>query len=136
MTAEPTKTPAQKHVLVVDDNVELAQTFQELLQLHGYQVSLAHEGVAALKMITQTDVDAILCDLSMPQLEGDMFHNAAAHVRPELTERFIFVTGNAENPKYEPFLKRINARVLQKPVKINDLLAALKALFERGEKKK
>jgi CheY-like chemotaxis protein len=136
MTADATKTPAQKHVLVVDDNVELAQTFQELLQLHGYQVSLAHEGVQALKMITQTDVDAILCDLSMPQLEGDMFHNAAAHVRPELTERFIFVTGNAQNPKYEPFLKRVNARVLQKPVKINDLVAALKALFERGAEKK
>jgi CheY-like chemotaxis protein len=115
--------------------VELAQTFQELLQLHGYRVSLAHEGVQALKMITQADVDAILCDLSMPQLEGDMFHNAAAHVRPELTERFIFVTGNADNPKYEPFLKRINARVLQKPVKINDLVGALKELFNRPRPK-
>jgi CheY-like chemotaxis protein len=135
MTAEPINPSAQKHVLVVDDNVELAQTFQELLQLHGYRVSLAHEGVQALKMITQADVDAILCDLSMPQLEGDMFHNAAAHVRPELTERFIFVTGNADNPKYEPFLKRINARVLQKPVKINDLVGALKELFNRPRPK-
>ncbi len=135
MTTEPTKPAAQKHVLVVDDNVELAQTFQELLQLHGYRVSLAHEGVQALKMITQTDVDAILCDLSMPQLEGDMFHNAAAHVRPELTERFIFVTGNASNPKYEPFLKQVNARVLQKPVKMDDLVGALKELFARSAKK-
>jgi CheY-like chemotaxis protein len=134
MTAEPTNPSAQKHVLVVDDNVELAQTFQELLQLHGYRVSLAHEGVQALRMITQMDVDAILCDLNMPQLEGDMFHNAAAHVRPELTERFIFVTGHAGHPKYEPFLKRINARVLQKPVKIDVLLAALEALWSQTKK--
>ena len=46
--AEQANPAAQKHVLVVDDNVELAQTFQELLELQGYRVSLAHEGVQAL----------------------------------------------------------------------------------------
>ena len=129
--AEPTHPVAPKHVLVVDDNVELAQTFQELLQLHGYRVSLAHDGVQALKMMTQGDVDGIVCDLTMPQLEGDMFHNAAMHVRPDLGNRFVFVTGNAQNPKYEAFLKSVNARVLYKPVKVKDLVAAVKELFER-----
>ena len=124
--AEPA---APKHVLVVDDNVELAQTFQELLQLHDYRVSIAHDGVQALKLLAQSDVDAIVCDLSMPQLEGDMFHNAAVHVRPEIGPRFVFVTGNAGNPKFEPFLKRVNARVLYKPVQVNDLLKALSAVF-------
>jgi CheY-like chemotaxis protein len=120
---------AAKHILVVDDNVELAQTFQELLQLHGYRVTVAHDGVQALKLLVQAEVDAVVCDLSMPHLEGDMFHNAAAHVRPELSERFIFVTGHAGNPKYEPFLKRVNARVLYKPVQINDLLGALQGVL-------
>lgn len=128
--ANEAASAAQKHVLVVDDNVVLAQTFQELLQVCGYRVSVAHDGAQALKLISQSDVDAILCDLSMPQLEGDMFHNAAAHVRPELTERFIFVTGHAANPKYEPFLKRVNARVLYKPVKVQDLVEELRALFD------
>jgi CheY-like chemotaxis protein len=133
--AEQINAVAPKHVLVVDDNVELAQTFQELLQLHGYRVSLAHDGVQALKMMTQADLDGIVCDLSMPQLEGDMFHNAVGHVRPDLLERFVFVTGNAQNPKYEAFLKQVNARVLYKPVKVDDLLAALKGLFERPKAK-
>ena len=133
--AEPTNPVAQKHLLVVDDNVELAQTFQELLELHGYRVSLAHDGVQALKLMTQADVDGIVCDLSMPQLEGDMFHNAAGHVRPELSDRFVFVTGNVGHPKYEAFLKRVNARVLQKPVKVADLVAAVKELFERSPSK-
>jgi CheY-like chemotaxis protein len=132
---EPTKTVAQKHLLVVDDNVELALTFQGLLELHGYRVSVANDGVQALKMMTQADVDGIICDLSMPQLEGDMFHNAAGHVRPELSDRFIFVTGNAGNPKYEAFLNRVNARVLHKPVKVGDLVGAVKELFERSPSK-
>ncbi len=129
--AEQAKTPRPRHVLVVDDNVELAQTHQQLLELHDYHVTLAHDGVQALKLIGQTDVEAILCDLSMPQLEGDMFYNAAAHVRPELTQRFIFVTGHANNPKYESFLKRTGVPVLYKPVPVKDLLAALEKIFQQ-----
>ena len=119
----------RKHVLVVDDNVELAQTFQELLELYHYKVSLAHDGVQALKLITQLDLDAIVCDLSMPQLEGDMFYNAASHVRPDLSHRFIFVTGHLGNPKYEPFLKRVNALVLYKPVQVDHLIKGLDNFF-------
>jgi two-component system, NtrC family, C4-dicarboxylate transport response regulator DctD len=128
MADEP-KAARQKHVLVVDDNVELAQTYRELLQLQGWDVTLAHDGVQALKLIGHLDVDAILCDLSMPGLEGDMFYNAAQHVRPELTQRFIFVTGHAGNPKYDGFLKSSKARVLYKPVPVAELLLSLKLLI-------
>lgn len=128
--ADQANTTAPKHVLVVDDNVDLAQTYQELLELHDYRVTIAHDGAQALKLIAQSDVDAIVCDLSMPQLEGDMFYNAAAHVRPELTARFIFVTGHSGNPKYDPFLKRVNARVLYKPIAVKALLEELRSLFQ------
>jgi two-component system sensor kinase len=127
--AKQAEAAGRKHVLVVDDNVELAQTYQELLQLHDYRVSLAHDGVQALKLLAHSHVDAIICDLSMPLLEGDMFYNAAVHVRPELIGRFVFVTGHAGNPKYDPFLKTANARVLYKPVQVNQLLEALRGLL-------
>ena len=55
-----------KHVLVVDDDIELALTYQELLQEHGYQASTAANGREALKLVMNSEVDAILCDLSMP----------------------------------------------------------------------
>lgn len=128
--AEQANMAGPRHLLVVDDNVELAQTHQQLLELHGYRVTLAHDGVQALKLISQTDVEAVVCDLSMPQLEGDMFYNAAAHVRPELTQRFIFVTGHANNPKFDGFLKRTGVPVLYKPIAVKDLLAALEQLFK------
>jgi len=129
--ADQTNTASQKHVLVVDDNLELAQTYKELLQLYGYRVSAVHNGVDALKFIQEADVDAILCDLTMPQLEGDMFYYAAQHVRPELSQSFIFVTGNVDNPKYMPFLTKVNAPILCKPIRVDSLLVALKNLFNR-----
>lgn len=128
------ESAAPKHVLVVDDNVDLAQTYQELLELYHFRVSVAHDGVQALKLLTQAPVDAIVCDLSMPHLEGDMFHNAAVHVRPELAERFIFVTGHAGHPKYEAFLKQARARVLYKPIQVTDLIAALQELVATNPK--
>jgi CheY-like chemotaxis protein len=118
-----------RHLLVVDDNLELAQTYQELFQEHGYQVSLASNGVQALKFILSNEVDAILCDLSMPQLQGDMFHITVQRVRPQLAKHFVFVTGHAENPKFDEFLKKSGCPVLYKPVSIDKLLDALSGLF-------
>ena len=43
MTDQPS-AETQKHLLVVDDNFELAQTYRELFQTFGYQVSLAKDG--------------------------------------------------------------------------------------------
>ena len=131
--AEQLKPTGQKHILVVDDNVDLAQTYEELFQAYGYKVSVATNGVLALKMVVAADVDAILCDLSMPQLQGDMFYQTVERARPHLSGRFIFVTGNDGNPAFQQFLSRVKVPVLIKPVSIDKLLEALRTLFAAQE---
>jgi len=118
-----------KHVLVVDDDIELALTFQALLQVHGYRVSTAADGAQALKLVLHSDVDAILCDLQMPELTGDIFYAEVGRARPRLGKRFMFITGNADDPLYETFLKSVKAPVLRKPVSMDRLLGKLDALF-------
>jgi two-component system, NtrC family, sensor kinase len=120
---------SSKHVLVVDDDIELALTYQALLQLRGYRVSTAANGVQALKLVLNNDVDAVLCDLSMPELAGDLFYIEVSRARPHLMKRFIFVTGNADNPLYETFLKSVKAPVLAKPVSLDRLVGKLQAVF-------
>jgi CheY-like chemotaxis protein len=126
---EPSQIPRQRHVLVVDDNVELAQTFRELLEAFEYRVTTTGDGSQALQFILENEVDAIVCDLSMPHLEGDAFYEAARQARPEMSRRFIFVTGHVNNPKFDPFLKREKVQVLYKPVFMDNLLSALNAVF-------
>jgi len=118
------------HVLVVDDDIELALTYQALLQVHGYRVSTAADGAHALKMVLNGDVDAIVCDLHMPELTGDLFYAEVGRARPQLLKRFIFVTGNTDAPLYETFLNSVKAPVLCKPVSIDHLLGKLKAVLE------
>jgi DNA-binding NtrC family response regulator len=121
----------QKHLLVVDDNRDLAETYRHLFQMHGYEVSLAGNGVQALTFIQDPTLDAILCDLSMPEMEGDAFHEAVNRVQPRLSDRFIFVTGHSGNPRFEKFLKRSGCPVLYKPVPIDILLKTLSGIFDR-----
>ena len=122
----PAAEAKRPHVLVVDDNFELAQAYKALLEEHGYTAITAPNGVLALKIILKIEVDAILCDLKMPQLEGDMFYLTVERVKPELTSRFIFITGMGSDPKFQAFIERAQAPVLFKPVEPGKLLEQVK----------
>jgi CheY-like chemotaxis protein len=122
----------QKHILVVDDNVQLAQAYQEIFRAHGYKSTIASNGVQALKIVMHTEVDVILCDLTMPQLEGDMFFITVERVRPHLSNRFVFVTGNVGNPKYESFLSKQSCPVLYKPIAIDRLLGSVATVLAQS----
>jgi CheY-like chemotaxis protein len=124
------KSPVQgKRVLVVDDDIELLVTCQGLLEAYNYEACLAQNGAQALELMHNREVDAILCDLDMPELSGDLFYSEVGRAWPHLLKRFIFVTGNAENPTYEEFLKRAKANVLSKPFFISGLLEKLQAVL-------
>ncbi len=118
-----------KHILVVDDDIELALTYQALLQVHDYRASTAANGLEALKLVRNSDVDAILCDLNMPELAGDLFYSEVGRARPQLLKHFIFLTAYADNPLYQTFLNSVKAPVLAKPVSFDRLLEKLKAVL-------
>lgn len=119
----------KKRVLVVDDDLELTLIYQHLLEAYNYEVSTASDGVLALKQVLYQDVDAVLCDLRMPELEGDLFYSAVQRAKPDLCRRFIFITGAADDPKYQPFLGQVKSPILCKPVQPAMLLAELQKLL-------
>jgi len=114
-----------KRVLIVDDDIDLLLTYEALLQAHDYQTSTAENGAQALELIRTREVDAILCDLDMPELSGDLLYAEVGRTQPEVLNRFIFVTGHEDNSVYEEFLKRTKPAVLSKPVPIDRLLEHL-----------
>lgn len=127
-----TTEPKKKHILIVEDEVELAVSYKELLEAHGFSVSTAPNGVLALKHILNRDVDAVICDLKLPQLEGDMFYLTVERTKPHLCDRFIFITGVPDNPKFQPFIEKMQSRMLFKPVTTDQLLEAVNAVVERS----
>ncbi len=120
--------PHKECVLIVDDDVELATIYQHLLETFNYEVNTAANGELALKYLLNRDVDAIICDLRMPELEGDLFYYVLERVKPYLCSRFIFLTGVADDPKYHSFLSQVKSPVLHKPVHPEQLLMELRRL--------
>lgn len=115
--------PRKRHVLIVDDNAELAWFFSEILKLHGYEATVMSDAVLALKYLLSHPTDAVICDLQMPTLDGDLFFATVERAKPELVRRFIFVTGLAEDARFHKFVSTVEAPVLRKPVPVETLLA-------------
>ena len=61
---------AGEHILVVDDERDLADLVAVNLELAGYRASRAHDGAEALRMIEQEAPDLVLLDVMMPVLDG------------------------------------------------------------------
>ncbi|HVL58520.1 MAG TPA: response regulator [Burkholderiaceae bacterium] len=57
-------------ILVVDDNVDSAQSMALLLQLEGHEVECAHDGAQALQRAGQIHPQVVLLDLELPQMNG------------------------------------------------------------------
>jgi signal transduction histidine kinase/CheY-like chemotaxis protein len=57
-------------VLVVDDNRDAADTLADVLGLHGYLVTRAHDGASALQAVAQARPDVVLLDIGLPDVDG------------------------------------------------------------------
>ena len=62
--------PISYRVLVVDDNVDSAQSMSLLLQLEGHTVACAHDGIEALQAAEQFQPQVVLLDLGLPRMNG------------------------------------------------------------------
>jgi signal transduction histidine kinase/CheY-like chemotaxis protein len=65
-----TRDSTRRCVLVVDDNVDAAQTLAELLRVQGHVVEAVHGGDAALRAAEELRPDVAFIDLNMPDVDG------------------------------------------------------------------
>ena len=113
--AAPAAAPADRRVLVVDDEEEISSTLAEILALDGLAVDVAESGEAALSRIASRSYDVILSDLRMPGLDGPALYRRLDLERPALARRMIIVTGDTLNPAAQSFLAESGLPCLEKP---------------------
>jgi two-component system NtrC family sensor kinase len=112
---------AARRVLVVDDELEVAAVFAELLQRDGHRVDTAADGAVALKMLADGAYDLVLTDTKMPVLDGVGFYDEIRRRFPALRQRVIFLTGDVLSREKREFLERSGAPFLMKPCDLNDV---------------
>lgn len=122
---EPPAKPDGQRILVVDDEVEVAEVFAEILESVGHDVEIAHGGLAGLEALRQRDFDLIISDLRMPDLDGRALSERAEALKPGLSRRFLFLTGDTLSPMARDFLADGARPHLEKPILPADLRLAV-----------
>jgi PAS domain S-box-containing protein len=72
------QTGRSLRVLVVEDNVDSADSLSMLLRLHGHDVQVARTGLSALEMASAARPDVVLLDIGLPGMDG---YEVAKHLR-------------------------------------------------------
>lgn len=67
---QPDGVPACARILIVDDDVDSAEMFQELLQSSGHVVCVALDGPSALEQAESFQPDVVFLDLTLPRMDG------------------------------------------------------------------
>jgi len=57
-------------ILLVEDNLDAAESFAMLLQLDGHQVQIAHDGLSALRAAQTFTADVAFLDIGLPNMDG------------------------------------------------------------------
>ena len=111
------------HILVVDDELAMRESLREILELEGFQVSLADGGETALAVLEQTPIDLMLLDLKMKGMDGLETTEAAKLLSPETVIIMLTAHGTLESAigamRYGAF------DYLLKPAAVGDIIASV-----------
>ena len=96
-TVPSEKASSRCRVLVVDDNVDAAQSMAKLLEMTSHEVRLAYDGPSALQAAIDYRPDVVLLDIGLPGLDG---YEVAERIRQHATLKhtvLIALTGYGQD---------------------------------------
>jgi DNA-binding NtrC family response regulator len=78
-------------ILVVDDQESMRTLLKDMLEVIGYEVTLAEGGEEALSLVKSSSFDLVLSDLNMPGMDGSALLRAIKSSLPQLP--VVIITG-------------------------------------------
>lgn len=76
----------KRRILVVDDNVDSAESLAMLMEITGHEVKMAHDGLEAVEKAESFQPEVILLDIGLPKLNG---YEAASKIREQTNGKEI-----------------------------------------------
>lgn len=123
----PAQGRAAVRVLVVDDEPSICKALAITLKRDGFEVLVAHGGEEALALLRTSAIDAMLVDLRMPDLRGDVLFHLATSLQPHLAQRTLFTTGDISE-RAQLLIRACDCPMVRKPFELGDILDALRAM--------
>ncbi|WP_020393574.1 response regulator [Thiolinea disciformis] len=114
-----------KHVLIIDDSLAETRALKSLLELNGYQVSIATNGQEGIETAQNEKPDVIVMDVVMPLVNG--FQATRALSRNKLTNHIPIIVCSSKATESDRLwaLRQGAKEYLTKPVKFQSLLKVI-----------
>ena len=123
----------QKRILIVDDDREIQKIITKFLAMKNYQTVVASDGLDAGIKIVQFKPDLMILDLFMPQMDG---FDVCRRIKKDADHshiKILVLTGYDTKENKDRILAAGADAYLSKPVKKDDLLQHIEALFESNK---
>lgn len=115
-------------VLVLDDDVDLADALAELLEMEGHDVTVVHNGMSAVEAFTQNDFDVGFFDVKMPGMNGVESFLEIKKIKPDA--KIFMMTGYSMEQLLEQALENGALGIMRKPFDPDELIAKLNGIKE------
>jgi DNA-binding NarL/FixJ family response regulator len=132
-SAMPPLTPAMKTILIIEDEPQTRENLATILKMEGYRAITAVNGREGLVEVEKQRPDLVLCDMSMPELDGTGVLSALRANPATADLPFIFLTAKGERREQRHGMNLGADDYLAKPAMATELLGAIAARLARQE---
>lgn len=120
-------------ILIIEDDHSLCSNMELILQMEGFDVRTAGDGLSGLTMVCEKRPDLILCDIMMPAMDGHILLEALKNEDMHADIPFIFVTALGDRADIRRGMSAGADDYLTKPFSAEELVAAVSGRLQRLE---
>lgn len=117
-------------ILIIDDERSIRNTLKDILSYENYQVSLAENGMVAIKMVTANEFDVILCDIKMPEMDGLEVLEKLQEIAFDVP--VIMISGHGNIDTAVEAIKKGAFDFIEKPLDLNRILITIKNALDKA----
>jgi two-component system, sensor histidine kinase and response regulator len=125
---------AMEKILVVEDSPEVSRNITDLLELNGYSVHSAENGLIGYNQAKEYLPDLIISDIMMPEVDGYEFLNLVREDNLINSTPFIFLTAKSSYDNLRDGMGNGADDYIAKPYSVNDLLNSVKNAIEKKKR--
>jgi CheY-like chemotaxis protein len=125
----------REYILLVEDEIQVAEIAAEMLAEEGYKVILAHDGFEALKIYRNVgkQIGLVILDFFLPVMDGDAVFDELRVLNPDVN--VVLSSGFAEQQKISAMLAQGLRGFIPKPYSIEKLLGQVRSTLDAGRQR-
>lgn len=124
----------KKKILIIEDDTILRENITDFLSEEGYLVTAAEDGLTGVKMAMSQIPDMILCDITMPGMDGLELFKTIQQLKTTSAIPLIFITAKSEKEDMRVGMQMGADDYITKPFDLNELRQTIKIRLEKHDR--